>query len=90
MSDLYDHSIGDDSLRLRELLAVLHGDGGHHTNKVGIVQSCRDAEEMHHMRCAVVREAVSADECQNQEAREYLGSAVYSYRLAMARIYGRD
>jgi len=28
---------------LRNLLAVLHGDGGHHTDKVGLKQSIEDA-----------------------------------------------
>lgn len=28
---------------LRDLLAVLHGDGGHHTDKVGLKQSIEDA-----------------------------------------------
>lgn len=29
---------------VQELLAVIHRDGGHHTAKVGIVQSIKDAE----------------------------------------------
>ena len=32
----------------RNLLAVLHGDGGHHTERVGFVQSCEDAERVRH------------------------------------------
>jgi chromosome segregation ATPase len=27
----------------RDLLAVIHGDGGHHTEKVGFINSCKDA-----------------------------------------------
>ena len=30
------------------LLAVMHGDGGHHTSKVGFAQSCKDAEKVRH------------------------------------------
>lgn len=30
--------------RARHLLAVIHGDGGHHTEAVGIMQSLADAE----------------------------------------------
>jgi hypothetical protein len=30
---------------LKNLLAVIHGDGGHHTEWVGILQSCKDAME---------------------------------------------
>ncbi|TXH58719.1 MAG: hypothetical protein E6Q97_01625 [Desulfurellales bacterium] len=33
----------DDSSHLRNLLAIIHGDGGHHTEAVGTAQSCRDA-----------------------------------------------
>jgi alkanesulfonate monooxygenase SsuD/methylene tetrahydromethanopterin reductase-like flavin-dependent oxidoreductase (luciferase family) len=33
----------DDSTHLRNLLAIIHGDGGHHTEAVGTAQSCRDA-----------------------------------------------
>lgn len=33
----------NDSGHLRNLLAIIHGDGGHHTEAVGIAQSCRDA-----------------------------------------------
>lgn len=29
--------------QLKELLAIIHGDGGHHTEKVGKVQSIKDA-----------------------------------------------
>ena len=29
-----------------DLLAVIHRDGGHHTNEVGFVQSCKDAEDV--------------------------------------------
>lgn len=28
------------------LLAVIHGDGGQHTGKVGLIQSCKDAEKV--------------------------------------------
>ena len=34
---------GDDAGRLRNLLAVIHRDGGHHTEAVGIAQACCDA-----------------------------------------------
>lgn len=30
------------------LLAVLHGDGGHHIDEVGFVQACKDAQEVRH------------------------------------------
>ena len=41
----------DDSSHLRNLLAIIHGDGGHHTATVGVAQSCRDAEaEFHRLR----------------------------------------
>lgn len=41
----------DDSSHLRNLLAIIHGDGGHHTAAVGVAQSCRDAEaEFHRLR----------------------------------------
>ena len=30
---------------LKELLAIIHGDGGHHTEWVGIPQSVKDAME---------------------------------------------
>ena len=29
-----------------DLLAVIHRDGGQHTNEVGFVQSCKDAEDI--------------------------------------------
>lgn len=32
----------------KNLLAVLHGDGGHHTEKVGVIQSCKDGEQVRH------------------------------------------
>ncbi len=35
---------------LCELLAGIHGDGGHHTDKVGLVQSVIDAEKKIHER----------------------------------------
>ena len=35
---------------LRELLAHLHGDGGHHTEKVGLAQSVFDAEQRQETR----------------------------------------
>lgn len=31
----------------KELLAILHGDGGHHTNDVGFILSCKDAMQNH-------------------------------------------
>lgn len=34
----------DPLILLKDLLAVIHGDYGDHTNKVGIEQSCKDAE----------------------------------------------
>ena len=34
-----------DSNRLQNLLAVIHGDGGHHTGKVGLERSCLDARD---------------------------------------------
>lgn len=34
----------------RNLLAVLHGDGGHHTEKVGFIRACQDAERAYHER----------------------------------------
>lgn len=41
----------DDSSHLRNLLAIIHGDGGHHTAAVGVAQSCRDAvAEFHRLR----------------------------------------
>lgn len=30
---------------VRNLLAILHGDGGHHTNEVGLARSCMDAAD---------------------------------------------
>lgn len=33
----------NDGSHLRNLLAIIHRDGGHHTEAVGIAQSCRDA-----------------------------------------------
>lgn len=38
----------------RQLLAVVHRDGGHHTEEVGFVQSCKDAMKVYH----VLREQV--------------------------------
>ena len=32
--------------QLRELLAIIHRDGGHHTDKVGIEQSVNDAHQV--------------------------------------------
>ena len=32
----------------KNLLAVIHRDGGHHTDKVGFIQSCKDAEQVRH------------------------------------------
>jgi len=45
----------------RDLLAVIHRDGGHHTGKVGFVQSCEDA-------ISIVRELRSDGE-RNWESR---------------------
>lgn len=38
--------VGDDSERLRNLLAVLHRDGGHHAAAVGVEQACVDATKI--------------------------------------------
>ena len=38
--------VGDDSERLRNLLAVLHRDGGHHVAAVGVEQACVDATKI--------------------------------------------
>ena len=38
--------VGDDSERLRNLLAVLHRDGGHHVAAVGVGQACVDATKI--------------------------------------------
>ena len=35
-----------DNTHCRNLLAIIHRDGGHHTNKVGLEQSCKDAVEV--------------------------------------------
>jgi hypothetical protein len=52
------------------LLAVMHGDGGHHTEKVGFVQSCKDAENVRHglvaavndLKASLIREALKDPE----------------------------
>lgn len=38
----------------KNLLAVMHRDGGHHTDKVGFIQSCKDAEQVRHKLVAEV------------------------------------
>lgn len=38
----------DEKQAAENLLAVLHRDGGHHTGKVGFIQSCRDGELVRH------------------------------------------
>lgn len=43
---------------LRELLAVIHGDGGHHAQRHGLEESCRQA----HVRIAELRRALDAAE----------------------------
>jgi len=43
----YLHSHSPEAL-LHELLAVLHGDGGHHTEDVGLVQSVMDVINNHY------------------------------------------
>lgn len=48
---------------LRELLATLHGDGGHHTERVGLAQSVLDAEN----------KLSKPDKPLAQEAEEYIG-----------------
>lgn len=32
----------------RQLLAIMHRDGGHHTEAVGFIQSCRDARQVYY------------------------------------------
>jgi len=52
------------------LLAVMHGDGGHHTERVGFVQSCKDAEQIRHdlvtavddLKASLIREALKDPE----------------------------
>ena len=46
----------------RDLLAVIHCDGGHHTGKVGFVQSCEDA-------ISIVRELRSDDGLDERRVR---------------------
>ena len=43
---------------LRELLAVIHGDGGHHAHQHGLEESCRQAHE----RIAELRRALDTAE----------------------------
>lgn len=43
-------------IHLAELLAVIHGDGGHHAQRHGIEESCRQAHE----RIADLRRALDA------------------------------
>jgi hypothetical protein len=43
---------------LSELLAVMHGDGGHHESKVGTIQAVKDAMELLHTKW-IVKEEVS-------------------------------
>lgn len=54
-SALNQSAILQDSVRVaKDLLAVVHRDGGHHTEKVGFHQSCQDAGlEFHRLRSSV-------------------------------------
>lgn len=52
----------DLSLKLaaaRDLLAVIHRDGGHHTDDVGFVQSCKDAQSVRHQLVVALSDAQS-------------------------------
>lgn len=34
----------------KDLLAILHGDGGHHADAVGVARACKDAMDKYHQR----------------------------------------
>ena len=50
---------------LRELLAHLHGDGGHHTEKVGLAKSVFDAEQRQETRPHETI-VIPQDDCEKQ------------------------
>ena len=57
--------------RARELLAVLHGDGGHHIDAVGFRQAAEDAEAAFHEQAAeLIRARKLLDELGSPELRK--------------------
>lgn len=70
---------------LRELLAVIHGDGGHHAQRHGLEESCRQAHE----RIAAMR--VELDRLRSDKPREDLGVTLLrlSREAAQKEVYAR-
>lgn len=86
--------------RLRNLLAVIFGDGGHHTAEVGIPQACRDAESRviiarhdadrgHAIELAVRAYLTAEDAYDVGDDRMALGKVVDETRMALCVALGR-
>jgi hypothetical protein len=53
---------------VRDLLAIIHRDGGHHTEEVGFIQSCKDAERIvQRMHC---EDCDEAEQMRTKEIKE--------------------
>lgn len=48
--ECYEYRLINIQPALSELLAVMHGDGGHHEEKVGTLQAIKDAQELIHTK----------------------------------------
>lgn len=67
MEDLTEMTTGSDEKHVKDLLAIIHRDGGHHTLKVGYSQSITDAEVV----VTQLREKLGRAEFNLQQERDW-------------------
>ncbi len=82
------HAQADEPTALRNLLAVIHGDGGHHTAAVGIARSSDDALKIVHALRARLAAAETAAKERGEALRVLRNSA--PVKMAWTSRHARD